>query len=425
MKAPHDIPPLPVRKKTNATNHKAKEKTVDSEGEEVDRPSTPAPKSPRPFKRPTHEDISPLRSNKKKRRVDDDTSHKSDHVEQREIEVEGNRDDREVSASQSARSRHQETPNTLAIAVGREEGNGKRRGALDELKVMLRQVQEENKVMKGLLSTIVEKLDKAPIVSKSAPVSVKHEEVEEVPVTPKKLYEETMLERLNGIQVVFKDENLRFSLMKVIAKFIIKSVDGDRHGTVPPKDIPNMFHTLLYSVQRDMKGPMSNSQVGESASFIRRSVILDCLRQGTKSFDNPPFWLESVIDVSDDRQSTYLKDVDLIPGFERRERSRVGSQDSGARNRAMIANGTVKPRNEDDAEFIAWWGYGQLTQFLNPGRKNAIAILFEQVLYLYSPWWFSIADKKGTASNVNGRKSSNVSGRDIETVTSKQSLRIE
>ena len=96
-----------------------------------------------------------------------------------------------------------------------------------------------------------------------------------------------------------------------------------------------------------------------------------------------------------DCQVPYFDEADVVKGFERRERSRTSCQDETTRRRNAIANGTVKPSNTDDAEFLGWWAYGKLTGFLNPARHSAIALLFESMGYIFHPWWWSVADKKG------------------------------
>ena len=89
----------------------------------------------------------------------------------------------EVCASQSARSRP-EKGNTMAITRMNEGTNQKRKGTLEVLIGMVRELQEENKCIKEILMTIVDKMNNSTIGVQTTPRSVKKEDVEEVSVTP-------------------------------------------------------------------------------------------------------------------------------------------------------------------------------------------------------------------------------------------------
>ena len=67
----------------------------------------------------------------------------------------------------------------------------------------------------------------------------------------------------------------------MIPKFVIDCAEKNRDGSVEPEISPLLFPNLLFSVQSDAEGSMMKSKVGESSSFIRSSVIVECLRQGS------------------------------------------------------------------------------------------------------------------------------------------------
>ena len=80
-------------------------------------------------------------------------------------------------------------------------------------------------------------------------------------------------------------------------------------------------------------------------------------------------------------------------GFQRRERDRACNEKSKKR-RTDIGSGSARPTVEDDAKFVGWWIYGQLSNFFIfiQGRKNAIAYLFEALMFLFVPWEYTVED---------------------------------
>ena len=79
-------------------------------------------------------------------------------------------------------------------------------------------------------------------------------------------------------------------------------------------------------------------------------------------------------------------------GFQRRKGGGACNEKSTKR-RNYIGSGSARPTVEDDAEFVGLWAYGQLSNFFIQGRKNAIAYLFEALMYLFVPWEYTVEDK--------------------------------
>ena len=286
---------------------------------------------------------------------------------------------------------------------------------------LLHDLKAQNEKLAGVLQTIVKKLDTQTVVPPSPKVK---SEVVEVPVTPKRLFEDAMKNRMGAIDIVFNDDQFSMSAMKVIPRYILSLVD--RHqNCIPIEKVPKLINSFLFSVPREMKGPLNVTDAGAACSYLRRTIIIDCLRTGPKLFSKPPHWLSSK--MVGDRRVPYLDEKELSPGFDRRERCRGKNVETDSKRRRSIADGTIEPTAADDAEYIGYWAYGQLGTFFNKCRRSAIAMLFEHVTYLFVPWTWSTSDRR--SSDSSGRQVSLERGGStdsvIKDITSKKSLRVE
>ena len=133
---------------------------------------------------------------------------------------------------------------------------------------------------------------------------------------PKKQFEDLMLNRLEGYDIVFSDERFQVAMMEVIPMFINSCTDKNNDGVLHKRNIPEMFQALMFSVQRDASGSFMKSKVGQSATYIRRSVIFNCIRSGPELFQKTPLWLQYKVGGTDDRCVPYLQNCDLEKGFE-------------------------------------------------------------------------------------------------------------
>ena len=295
------------------------------------------------------------------------------------------------------------------------------KGQYVEMLNMLHDLKTQNQNVIELLQTLVKKLDSQPEIHPSSQVK---QEVLEVPVTPKRQYEDIMYYRMSQIDGVFNDDNFSLSAMKIIPRYIINLVDR-RQNRIPIEKVPRLLNSLLFSVPREMKGPSNATDEGAACSFLRRNIIIDCYRNGPKVLSHLPQWLSSK--KVGDRRVSYLDEKDLAIGFDRRERCRGRNVDSDSKRRRSIADGKIQPTPTDDAEYIGWWAYGQLGSFFNKCRRNAIALLFENVTYLFVPWCWSTIDRR--SSDGVGKPVSSENGNPKETriddIISKKSLRIE
>ena len=193
----------------------------------------------------------------------------------------------------SPRSSLPENDIVTAISTERDSTAVDRQGSYEELKVMIQELRDENISMKKMLVKILETVSRAPIGVPVIPSAVVKTEGDDVCFTPKKQFEEMMLTRLEGHDTVFGVEQFRIGLMKVIPRYIIKCTEGNRHGCVEKTKISEMFRALLFSVPNDASGSVIMSKAGQSSAFIRRSVIIHCIRSGPNCFEKQPFWLRS------------------------------------------------------------------------------------------------------------------------------------
>ena len=388
---------------------------------EVDRQlSTPRrglPQSPSTRrKRAQTGDTSPNSTAKKKRRVSNKSirqpsQHGSQSVRSDDIVVVND-------GSQSARSgRTQKGKNSAIAGSNRVNTSRTDSTSIEDLKTSVEQLKGETAQMKDILVKILEKMNTSPIEA-----AVKSEVVE-VPVTPKRKYEDEMKNRLPKLDQVFSLPMLRFSLLKVVPRYIISAANEENGFAVQVADVPKIINALTFAVHRESKGPITSSPSGQAAAIIRRSVILDVIRDAQEKRKSRTFWLERRSE--DDRP--YLNEKDLKSGFERRERARGVNQGKDSKRRTAIANGNVTPTSVDDAEFIGWWAYGKLITHLIAARRNATAAVFENVGYLFESWWWSVADKRGnTHESVDtpDQESKELSEK-IKKVSSKETLRVE
>ena len=239
--------------------------------------------------------------------------------------------------------------------------------------------------------------------------------------TPKRLYEETMCSRLEGLEDVFSLANLQAACWRVIIRFIMKNVVGT---CIPSDKISFVINTLMYGLPREWKNSQTRSREGNATSEIRRSIIMECVRKGSNiQGNNRPFWLKGC--ETNGKESPYINVHSLQNGFERRERGRTMA-DRTLKRRNAISKGTAKPSKDDDSEFLGWWAYGKLNKFLNQGRKNANALVFENVFYLFAKWLYSVDDRamdKNELSRVPGYTEKQVA--EIGDIMSKDSLSFE
>ena len=240
-------------------------------------------------------------------------------------------------------------------------------------------------------------------------------------LTPKKLYEELMGGRLEGLEDVFSSPNLQAACWRVLIRFIMKNVVGTR---IPSEQIIFVLNTVMYGLPREWKNSQTRSREGNASSEIRRSIIMECVRQASNmSGDNRPFWLKGC--ETNSKESPYLNVRFVQEGFERRERGRSVA-DKSLKRRNAIGNGTAKPSKDDDSEYLGWWAYGKLNKFLNQGRKNANALVFENIFYIFAKWLYSVDDRamdEKELKNLPGYTEKQVA--EIVDVMSKNSLSFE
>jgi len=369
-------------------------------------------------KRPQNGDTSPNSNTNKKRRLQNNQVGHVNHQGSQSV-----RSDEVLvvnDGSQSARSGRTQKGKASAITVNKRVNVSRTNStSIEELQVSVEELKCDTAHMKDILMKILEKLNSSPICS-----AVKSE-VEEVPVTPKRKYEDEMKHRFPELDQVFSLSSFRLSLLKIVPRYIVTAVNNDDGSGIKVSDISKIINALTFAVQRESKGPVTSTPTGKAAAIIRRGAILDVIRYAQGKRKSHPFWLQTR--TQDDRPVPYLNEKDLISGFERRERARGAKQDKDSKRRTAIANGNIKPTFVDDAEFIGWWAYGQLTSHLLCARRNATAAVFENVGYLFQSWWWSVADKRGKTPVLEDgpdQESKELSEK-ISKVISKESLRIE
>lgn len=307
---------------------------------------------------------------------------------------------------------------------------------VNNVKDMVREVLEQNKELMKKFIDIEEKMSAsslAPSVcnKERQNMTPRKEYGEESNLSTKKRFEEIMDQRLPMLRSIFSDEKFKRSTGTVFTSTIIRC--RVKHE-VPPQNIYHLFQLLSYSVQKTAKGPVNGTEIGMEAGTIKRSIILDCVRKFYTEMENAyaeeggyeegqyPRWLRKVQREGSSTPQPYISEDDMEKGYLRRERIR--GDDYGSKRRKQISEGKVIANFQDDGEYVGWVAYGMLTTFLTRTRKVANAMLFESVLYLFSPWRYTIDDREvandeGDNVTSNGSVSSNV----IKSIT-KENLRM-
>ena len=353
----------------------------------------------------------------KKRRVNDGRVSSQDNRGTRN----GHERNEERAGTDSARSGQSRRPPPRLVSSRDPPSGSMSNSQYGEIVNLLHDLNAQNRHLTEVLETIVKKLD-TPTRNNPSP-KVKSEVVE-MPVTPKRAFEDTMHCRIGGIDTVFNDDQFSVSAKKIIPRYILSLVDRQQN-CIPIEKVPKLLNSFLFSVPREMKGPLNVTDAGAACSFLRRSIIKDCFRTGPKLFSKVPHWLSTK--MVGDRQVPHMNEKDLNLGIDRRERCRGKNVDGDSKRRRGIAVGTVEPTPADEAEYIGWWAYGQLASFFNKCRRNAIALLFEHVTFLFVPWCWSTGDRRSSDSTGRQGQPGNGGMRDsvIDDILSKKSLRIE
>jgi len=211
------------------------------------------------------------------------------------------------------------------------------------------------------------------------------------------MYETLMGGRLVLLNEHFTSYSFARSTVKVVC---LKLITLSTRGMYGVHELRKALGSLMFSRSGNASKKMNDEdEEGALICAVKRNIVLDCLSNAQKNFDKlyadeeddytrprRPFWLRK-----SSKGTYYLCESGLQTGFNRREK--CSTEHKSLKRRIQIGDEKITPNCIDDAEYVSFRSYGELTKHFNNSRRWSITMLCESLFYLFYDWKFESKEK--------------------------------